>query len=57
MDFSGTEDSDVVAGDHLKGGRVATEYLIRLGHERIACITGPHYLEGSKAVLRGISRH
>ena len=53
MDFSGTEDSDVVAGDHLKGGRVATEYLIRLGHERIACITGPHYLEGSKSRLEG----
>ncbi len=53
LDFSGEGNADVVTGDHLAGGRTATEYLIRLGHKRIACITGPQYLEGSRSRLEG----
>jgi LacI family transcriptional regulator len=32
---------DVVITDNLQGGRLATQHLIGLGHQRIACITGP----------------
>jgi LacI family transcriptional regulator len=54
LDLSGEDGrSDVVTGDHHAGGRTATEYLIRLGHRNIACITGPQYLEGSRSRLEG----
>lgn len=53
LDFTGTDGGDVVAGDHLLGGRTATEYLIRLGHKRIACITGPLFLEGARSRFDG----
>ncbi|MBC7231972.1 MAG: LacI family DNA-binding transcriptional regulator [Chloroflexi bacterium] len=32
---------DVVLVDNYRGGYLATEYLISLGHHRIGCITGP----------------
>lgn len=32
---------DVVVTDNYGGGFTATEHLIKLGHQRIACITGP----------------
>jgi LacI family transcriptional regulator len=32
---------DVVISDNLQGGRLATQYLISLGHKRIGCIAGP----------------
>lgn len=34
----------VVRSDHRRGGRLATEHLIELGHERIAHIRGPAQL-------------
>ena len=34
-------DVDVVLVDNYRGGYLATEYLISLGHHRIGCITGP----------------
>ena len=39
--------------DHKKGGFLATEHLIKLGHRRIACITGPSYLQGSISRVEG----
>lgn len=33
--------ADSVVFDNFKGGRLATQHLIELGHRRIACITGP----------------
>ena len=30
-----------VAADHRAGARMASEYLVSLGHQRIACISGP----------------
>lgn len=53
LDFSGSSKSDVVTGDHLHGGYEATQYLIRLGHRRIACVTGPLYLQGAKSRFSG----
>lgn len=53
LDLTGTDDGDVVAGDHVLGGKTATEYLIRLGHRRIACITGPLFLEGARSRFEG----
>ncbi|OZG66538.1 LacI family DNA-binding transcriptional regulator [Bifidobacterium eulemuris] len=53
MDLSGTDQSDAVAGDHHVGGRTATDYLLRLGHRRIACITGPMHLEGARSRYEG----
>lgn len=39
--------------DHKLGGYVATKYLLKMGHKRIACITGPFLLEDSIARLKG----
>lgn len=36
--------SRVVRSDHRRGGRLATEHLIELGHERIAHVRGPAHL-------------
>lgn len=39
--------------DHERGGYLATEYLIKLGHNRIGCITGPTNLTDSVKRLDG----
>jgi DNA-binding LacI/PurR family transcriptional regulator len=36
------ERAPTVSASHLSGAREATEHLLRLGHRRIAAITGPH---------------
>ncbi|RMF18628.1 MAG: LacI family transcriptional regulator [Gammaproteobacteria bacterium] len=54
------EHADVcVSVDNREGGRMMTDYLIRRGHRRIACITGPmlnmearHRLEGYRTAMR-----
>ena len=33
--------ADAVLFDNFKGGRLAAQHLLELGHRRIACITGP----------------
>lgn len=38
------EGASVVCSDHRRGGRLATEHLIELGHEHIAHISGPGHL-------------
>lgn len=53
LDFTSADSGDVVAGNHLFGGKTATEYLIRLGHRHIACITGPLFLEGARSRFEG----
>ena len=40
-------DVDTVIVDNYLGGRQATEYLISLGHKKIACISGPSQLSPS----------
>lgn len=44
---------DYIAADHQLGGSLATDYLIRLGHTRIGCITGSLTDYGSKHRLAG----
>ena len=48
-----TVQGSAVVVDHKKGGFLATEHLIKLGHRRIACITGPSYLQGSISRVEG----
>ena len=48
--------ADVVMIDNEYGGYVATQYLISLGHRRIACITGPSDLTPSAARVHGYRR-
>ena len=43
----------IVGVNHELGGRLATEYLLQLGHRNIACITGPEYLLDSRMRLTG----
>lgn len=38
---------DAVLVDNIQGGKLAAEHLVRLGHRRIACITGPSHLTPS----------
>lgn len=42
--------------DNLKGGYMASKHLIDLGHERIACITGPLYSKTAKDRLEGYKK-
>ena len=43
----------VVVSDNYLGGRQATEHLLSLGHEKIACITGPLNLISSRDRFQG----
>jgi LacI family transcriptional regulator len=44
---------DSVLVDNLKGGYQASTYLLKLGHKRIACITGPSHITPSGQRLHG----
>lgn len=44
---------DILTLDHAHGGYLATKHLIELGHDRIACITGPLHLIDAKERLNG----
>jgi len=46
-------DVDYVTVTNIKGGRDATNYLLSLGHRRIACLTGPTNLPTSSDRLTG----
>ena len=39
--------------DHRLGGYLATQHLLKLGHRKIACITGPSHLMDSMGRLDG----
>ena len=39
--------------DNTLGGRLATEYLLRMGHRNIACITGPLNKSDARGRLQG----
>ncbi len=43
----------LVAGDNVAGGQLAAEYLYAMGHEKLACITGPKNTPNSKSRLKG----
>lgn len=42
-----------ISMNHLKGGYIATKHLLDLGHEHIACVTGPRNLKDSNDRLKG----
>jgi LacI family transcriptional regulator len=44
---------DTVLSDNYQGGYLATQYLINLGHRRIACISGPSHLTPSALRVTG----
>jgi LacI family transcriptional regulator len=44
---------DTVLSDNYQGGYLATQHLIRLGHRRIACISGPSHLTPSALRVTG----
>jgi LacI family transcriptional regulator len=50
------EDNDVILVDNFKGGYDATQYLIQLGHKKIACITGPSKLTPSADRVGGYQK-
>jgi len=43
----------VVSSDNYQGGLLATNHLIKLGHKRIACVTGPSKINPSSKRLDG----
>ncbi len=45
------EDSDRVYTDHMRGGFLATEHLVNLGHRNIATVTMSEY-DGNEYILR-----
>lgn len=42
-----------VSTDHVMGGWLAAEHLLKLGHRRIACVTGPRHLDVCRDRLEG----
>jgi len=47
------EEMDEVLVDNLQGGKLATEYLLSLGHTRIGCVSGPSILTPTVDRVRG----
>ncbi|HZK11119.1 MAG TPA: substrate-binding domain-containing protein [Atribacterota bacterium] len=54
-DFENIE-VDAVYNDEVKGGFLATEYLIKKGHKRIALIDGFLYKSPAKSRLEGYKK-
>lgn len=48
-----TKRGGIVCVDHVRGGYLAVNYLLRRGHRKIACITGPSNLIDSQQRLEG----
>jgi DNA-binding LacI/PurR family transcriptional regulator len=46
-------DASYVGVHNEEAGRRATEHLIRLGHKRVACVTGPRGFSSSEERIRG----
>lgn len=44
---------DEIFTDNEEGGRLAARYLLSLGHQRLACITGPSFLTPSARRVAG----
>lgn len=53
---SGLEDVDTVLVDNVRGSRDAAEYLLALGHTRVATITGPTNLTTGQDRLEGFQQ-
>ncbi len=51
-----TRTCGIISVDHTEGGYLAADYLIRKGHRKIACITGPLNLIDSRQRLDGFEK-
>ena len=51
-----TKTCGIISVDHVDGGYLAVDYLIRKGHRKIACITGPLNLIDSRQRLDGYEK-
>jgi len=49
-------DSPTVITDNILGGFLATDYLIKMGHKKIVCITGPTQLSDARDRVIGYKR-
>jgi len=49
-------ESDLVQVDNERGGLLAAEHLLQLGHRRLGCITGPSGVDVSQDRLQGFRR-
>lgn len=49
-------EADYVATDDIQGGFLATEHLIKQGHERIALLGGPPYISSAKERFQGYKK-
>jgi len=49
-------ETDYVVTDDVRGGYLATEHLIKLGHTRIAMINGPLHISSAKERFEGYKR-
>ena len=47
------EDFPLVAGDNWTGGKLVAEYFYKMGHRKLACITGPENTPNSTSRLTG----
>lgn len=50
---TGFDDHTEIVNDDYYGSTLAMEYLVKHGHRRIACITGPENVSSSEERLRG----
>lgn len=53
--IDGAQNCSIVV-DHVQGGYDATNYLLKMGHKKIGCITGPSELEDSVERLKGYKK-
>lgn len=51
--FALTDTATIITLDHRRGGYLATQHLIELGHQNIACITGPLNLVDARMRVAG----
>ncbi len=49
-------EADLVEVNHEAGGFLATQHLLQLGHQRIACIAGPQGLSSARQRVEGYKR-
>ncbi|KLU62551.1 HTH-type transcriptional regulator DegA [Peptococcaceae bacterium CEB3] len=46
--------ADCLNVNHEKGSRLAADHLLKLGHRKVGCITGPSHLEATGRRLKGL---
>ena len=56
LDSEPIQNGCAIGDDSVTGGYLATEYLIRQGHKKIGCLTGPNYLPRSNERLFGYKK-